>query len=173
MMLVWRPYKKRLIIERIKKISTDDLTKMAEFVLKNNCFEFNGKFKKKIWGTATGTKFAPPYGCIKHKPLVWFHYIGDVFFIWTLGKEKLSLFLEDLDNFHPNIKFSHEIHKGSIHFLDLDVRLSYGNISTDSYVKPTDRHQFLHHTSSHPDYTKCSIVFSQVLRVSRICSAKI
>ena len=45
-------------------------------------------------------------------------------------------------------------------------------ISTDLYVKPTDRHQFLHYTSSHPDHTKCSIVFGQTLRVSRICSEK-
>ena len=43
-------------------------------------------------------------------------------------------------------------------------------ISTDLLVKSTDRHQFLHYTSSHPEYTKCSIVFSQALRVSRICS---
>ena len=47
-----------------KKISTDDLTNMAEFVLKKNYFEFNGKVKKQISGTAIGTKFAPPYACI-------------------------------------------------------------------------------------------------------------
>ena len=77
-----------------KKISTDDLTKMAEFVLKNNYFEFNAKVKKQISGTAIDTKFAPPYACIfmdqveteflktqKHKPLVWFRYIDDIFFI--------------------------------------------------------------------------------------------
>ena len=80
--------------------------------------------------------------------------------------------MEDLNNFHPSIKFSHEVNKESIHFLDLRIRLSYGNISTDLYVKPTDRHQFLHYTLSHPDHTKRSIVFSQVLRVSRICSEK-
>ena len=64
-----------------KKISADDLTKMDEFVLKNNYFELNGKVKKQILGTAVGTKFAPPYACIfmdqheteflktqKHKP---------------------------------------------------------------------------------------------------------
>ena len=166
-----------------KKISTDDLTKMGKFVLKNNYFEFNGKVKEQISGTAIGTKFAPPYACIfmgqvetefletqKHKPLVWFRYIDDVFFIWTHGKEKLSLFLEDLNKFHPNIK--HETNKESIHFLDLNVRLSDGNISTDLYVKPTDRHRFLYYTSSHTDHTKRSIVFSQALRVSRICSEK-
>ena len=148
---------------------------MAEFVLKNNYFEFNGKVKKKISGTAIGTKFAPPYACIfmdqaetqflktqKHKPLVWFRYIDGVFFIWIHGKETLSLFLEDLSNFHPNIKFSHEV----------NIRTSDGNISTDLYVKPTGRHQFLYYTSSHPDHTKHSIVFGQTLRVSRICSEK-
>ena len=108
----------------------------------------------------------------KYKPLVWFCYIDDVFYIWTHGKEMLSLFLEDLNNFHPSIKFSHEVNKESIHFLDLSIRFSYGNILTDLYVKPTDIHQFLHYTLSHPDHTKCSIVFSKALRVSRICSKK-
>ena len=45
-------------------ISTEDLVKMAEFVLKNNYFEFNGQVKHEISGTAIGTKFAPPYTCI-------------------------------------------------------------------------------------------------------------
>ena len=36
---------------------------MAEFVLKNNFFEFNGGVKRKKSGTAIGTKFAP-YACI-------------------------------------------------------------------------------------------------------------
>ena len=35
-----------------KKISIDDLTKMTEFFLKNNCFQFNGKIKKQILETA-------------------------------------------------------------------------------------------------------------------------
>ena len=47
-----------------KKISTDNLTKMIELVLKNDYFQFNGKFKKQISRTAIGTKFAPPYACI-------------------------------------------------------------------------------------------------------------
>ena len=135
-----------------KNIFTDEPTKMAEFVLKKNYFEFNGKVKKEISGTAIGTKFAPLYVCIfmdqveieflktqKHKPLVWFRYIDDVFFIWTHGEEKPNSFLEDLNKCHPNIKFSHETNKENFHFLDLNVRLSDGNISTDLYVKPTDK----------------------------------
>ena len=59
----------------------------------------------------------------KHKPLVWFCYIDDVFIIWTNEKEKLSLFLEDLIKFQSTIKFSHDTNIESIHFLDLNVRL--------------------------------------------------
>ena len=49
---------------QVKKIATEDLVKMAEFVLKNDYFEFNESIKQQISGTAIGTKFAPPYACI-------------------------------------------------------------------------------------------------------------
>ena len=78
------------------KIPTNDLVKLAEFVLKNNFFEFNNEIKQQISGTAIGTKFTPPYTCIykdktetyflktqKLQPFVWLRYIDDIFFIWT------------------------------------------------------------------------------------------
>ena len=52
--------KKELDNQENKKISTDDLTKMVVFVLKNNYFEFNRKAKKQISGTVIGTKFLLP-----------------------------------------------------------------------------------------------------------------
>ena len=39
-----------------KKLPTEDI-KMADFLLKNNFFEFNSKFSQQISGTATGTKY--------------------------------------------------------------------------------------------------------------------
>ena len=47
-----------------------------------------------------------------------------------------------------------------------------GKISTDQFVKSRDHHLFLHYTSSHPKHTKRSTVFSQALRISRICSCE-
>ena len=47
-----------------KAVSTDNLVKMARFVLENNYFKFNGGVKKQISGTEIGTKFAPSYVCI-------------------------------------------------------------------------------------------------------------
>ena len=106
------------------------------------------------------------------KPLVWFRYIDDVFFIWTHGQEKLDSFLEELNRCNSYLKFTYESSKTGIPFLDLKVSLSNGNLSADLHIKSTDRHQFLHYILSHPDHTKRCIIYSQVLRISRICSNK-
>ena len=50
------------------------------------------------------------------------------------------------------------------------MSLSGNKLSTDLYIKPTDRYQYLHYTSSHPEHTNKSVVYSQALRLSRICS---
>ena len=47
-----------------KTISTDSLMDLADCVLKNNIFEHNLSFFKKLRGTAIGTKMAPPYAII-------------------------------------------------------------------------------------------------------------
>ena len=156
---------------------------MVVFVLKNNYFEFNEEVKYQISGTAIGTKFAPTYASIfmdekenldtqEFKPLVWFRYIDDVFFIWTHGKEVLEEFLKDFSNYYLNIKFTHEFNKENIPFLDLKLSLPGGQLTTDLQIKSTDKHQYLHYTSAHLDHTKRSIVLSQALRVSKICSDK-
>ena len=75
------------------------------------------------------------------------------FFIWTHGEDKFKRFLEHLNTFDSNLKFNHESSKKSLPFLDLKVKLSKGKLITDLYVKDTDRHQHLHHTSSHPNNT--------------------
>ena len=69
-----------------KTVPTEDIIKMAEFVLKNNLFEFNSKFYKNISRTAIGAKFALPHSCIfmdyieteflkslEIKPWLWIH----------------------------------------------------------------------------------------------------
>ena len=68
------------------------------------------------------------------------------------------------------MKLTHEFSKESLPLLDLKVKLLERKIKTDLYIKETDRHQYLHYSSSHPNHTKRSIVFSQALRMKRICS---
>ena len=105
-------------------------------------------------------------------PLVWFRCIDDIFFIWTQGKEHMETFLQELNNFNPDLKFTYESNEKEIPFLDLKVKLNEGKSSTDLYIKSTDRHQYLHFTSSHPNQGKRSKVYCQGLRVKRICSEK-
>ena len=99
----------------------------------------------------------------ENKSLIWLRYNVDIFFIWTHGEDKLETFLENLKQFHPNIKFTHESSTESILFLDLRVKLSQGKLETDLHIKPRDRHQYLHYSSSHPGHTKRSIVYEQTL----------
>ena len=104
-----------------------------------------------------------------NKPFCWVRNIDDIFFIWTHGQEKLKMF-QKINKFHPNLKFTGDSSEENVAFLGLKVKLKEVKIETDLHVKSTDRHQHLHSTSSHPQHTKRSIVLSQSLKVSRICS---
>ena len=56
--------RKRLNERETPRAATEELIIMADFVLKNNFFEFNGEVKRQKLGTTTGFKLAPPYVCI-------------------------------------------------------------------------------------------------------------
>ena len=166
-----------------KQISSDTLVELAEIVLKSNIFQFDEKTFKQVRGTAIGTKFAPPYAILfmadleekivsasEKKPMIWWKYIDDIFFIWEHGEESLENFLNQLNSFHPTIKFTAEYSKETINFLDLNIRLGGGELMMDLFVKPTDTHQFLDPSSSPPYHCKKGIPYSQALRLNRICS---
>ena len=166
----------------LKKIPTDDLIKMAEFVLSNNFFEFNSDTFQQISGTTMETKVAPPYACIYmdqveqkllatqiNQPLIWFRYIDDIFLYGLKGKKNKKKLCRVLIVSLPILSSPMSSEK-DISFLDLKVSLSKDELSTDLHIKLTDCHQSLHYSSNHPEHTKRSIVYSELLRVSRICS---
>ena len=165
-----------------KRISSDTLTELAEVVLKNNIFEFDEKTFKQKRGTAIGTKFAPPYTILfmanleekmlegfEKKPMIWWRYIDDIFFIWEHGEESLKVFIEQVNMFHSTIKFTAEYSTEQANFLDVNIKLIDGELKTDFFVKPTGTHQFLDPTSCHPYHCKKGIPYSQALRLNRIC----
>ena len=106
----------------------------------------------------------------KVKKSVWWRYIDDIFFIWEHGEESLKEFINEINSFHPTIKFTVDWSKEKNNFLDVDVTLKNGVLSTDLFVKPTDTHQFLDPTSCHPYHCKKGIPYRQTLRLDRICS---
>ena len=117
-----------------QSVSTDTLVELADLVLSNNFFEFNGDFFKQIRGTAIGTKCAPSYAILflaaleeklleqsQYKPWLWWRYIDDVFLVWTHGEEKLLQFVDFLNSAHHSIKFTVEYSKETVNFLDSQV----------------------------------------------------
>ena len=74
------------------------------------------------------------------KPWVWMSYMDDIFFIWTESEDELEGFLQRLNVFHPNLKFTHGNSKLSINFLDVTVSINGEEFESDLYCKPTDCH---------------------------------
>ena len=119
-----------------QSVTSENLCKLAEIVLKHNYFEFGQDVYQQILGTAIGTKFAPPYANIfmadleeeilknpKFKQFLWLRYL-DIFSFWTESVDKLKEFSNYLYEFHPSIKFTMEYSKKKINFLDVLVAKS-------------------------------------------------
>ena len=127
---------------------------LAQCVLKNNIFEYNLLFFKKLRGTAIETKVAPPYeiifmggleeqilwDCI-FKPLVCCRYIDNMFLLWKHREEKLKELLDILNRYHPSIKFTSKYSRERIDFLDAEIIKKDNRLLTDVSVKSTDSHQ--------------------------------
>ncbi|XP_064461611.1 uncharacterized protein LOC135371549 [Ornithodoros turicata] len=159
------------------------LSKLVNLILKNNNFEFDSQHYLQISGTAMGTKMAPIYANIfmgtleekfvegrERKPALYKRYLDDIFMIWPHSVRDLIEFINDLNQFHPTIKFTHTYSTATVNFLDVQVRLQDGVLSTDLFRKPTDSQQYLSFHSCHPRHTKLAIPYSQALRYRKICS---
>ena len=164
-------------------VVSENLAHAINFILTHNFFTFNDKYYLQIKGTAMGTKMAPSYANIfmdeletkmlssfPLKPLLYLRYIDDIFIIWDHGKDALKSFEAHVNSFHTSIKFTLEVSPKQVSFLDVLVQLNDNQLSTSVYYKPTDNHMYLDFNSFHPSSLKKSIVYSQCLRLKRICS---
>ena len=163
---------------------TQTLLCLAEKVLTLNSFSFNGQTFSQVSGVAMGTKMGPSYACLfmgylEHhffqqytKPLPEFYkrYIDDCFGLTSLNSDQILDFIHAWNDFHPNIRFTHQISSNTVNFLDINVSLSHGNLQTSVHYKPTDAHTYLHYESFHNPSVKNNIPYSQFLRLRRLCS---
>ncbi|KAL9952017.1 hypothetical protein ACROYT_G039216 [Oculina patagonica] len=163
---------------------TDTLVRLAELVPSLNTFDFGGTHYQQVGGVAMGTKMGPNYACLfvgyveqkmfadyhGQKPELYKRYIDDVLGASSGTREDLESFIEFCSSYHPSLKYTFEISESSIPFLDLSLSISNDRISTSIHYKPTDTHNYLHYSSSHPTQCKNGIPFGQFLRLRRICS---
>ena len=178
---------------KYKSIPSLILRKMIMLVLQRNIFRFRNSFYTQTKGTCMGTPMAPNYanlfmdkfetqlldGFYKKtgkRPMIWWRYIDDIFFIWNDGEESLTEFVNFAQKFSESekmkskIKFTVNQSTEEVSFLDVRVTNKNGKISTSVYSKPTDSHLYLSQTSNHPKHVLKNIPKSQFLRLRRICS---
>ena len=124
----------------------------------------------------------PPYACrymdyiedqfLKNEqiqPWIWLRYIDDIFFIQTASEKELDDFLERLNYFHLNVKFTHERFKEEINFLDVTVKVNHGELSP---ISTANLLMTISTISTFTSHTKSSIIFSRAMKMRIICSKK-
>ena len=165
-----------------KRMETNTVLEMIETVLENNVFSFNGKQYVQTDGVAIGSRLGRNYACtymrkwddelrkFANQPMVYYRYIDDGFGIWLHGERSLKEFQNYANSIHPNIKVELRYSNDKIEFLDTMVILENGQIITDLYTKPTDKHIYVDRKSSHPTNVKKSLPYGLGIRLKRICS---
>ena len=166
-------------------ILTKVITTFLFLILNLNNFIFNGKHYLQQQGVSMGTICAPSYAnvflgsfeskfiypLIRGKCNLYTRFIDDIFLIWKGTEKELVDTITKLNASHHSIKFDLNYSYSEINFLDtLIYKDENGKLQTKIYRKPSDRPNYLHSYSEHPISTKNSIIFSQALRIKRICS---
>ena len=163
------------------------LGKLILFVLTYNYLSFNDNVFLQILGTAMGTVMAPSFANIfmahleesmlllaPSQPFLYKRFIDDIFIIWTSGREEFEKFKKHCNEFNNDIKFewTEMNEEGKTAFLDVELTLSDGFISTRIFSKACDKHQYILPTSAHPKSCWKSLPYSLFLRAKRICSSE-
>ena len=168
----------------VKEPSTPTLTRLAELVLNLNAFSFNNQHYRQIGGVAMGSKMGPNYACLfvgyieeqirsnytGFVPQLHKRYIDDVVGAAQCCRLDLEEFINYVSNYHPALQFTFNISELELPFLDIKLAIKNNTLQTSVHYKETDTHNYLHHTSLHPDHCKKAIPYSQFLRFRRICS---
>ena len=167
------------------KASVKVITTFLWLILTLSNFVFNGINYLQKMGVTMGSNCSPSYAnlfmgefeaqhlypLLRGKCKLYTRYIDDIFFIWNGTENELLEFFRNINGIHRTIKFEPNYSTSEINFLDTVVyKNQSGILQTKLYQKPTDRTNLLHFKSAHPTATKTSIIYSQALRIKRICS---
>ena len=111
------------------------------------------------------------------KPLVWKRFINDIFSLWNIPMEEVSIFVNFANSFYPTIKFTCEMSSEQAVFLDTEVfkgpRLSsLGILDSQIHFKPTETFQYTHFSTCDRFNTKKGFIKREALRLLRTNSVK-
>lgn len=108
------------------------------------------------------------------KPKLWLRYVDDTFVIWTHGKDRLTEFLNHLNNIHEKIQFTMETEdRGQLPFLDvLVIKKEDGTLGHTVYRKKTHTDRYLHADSHHHPSQLKSVIKTLNTRATRLADTE-
>ena len=154
----------------------------------NNYFEFDGKSFLQVRGVPMGKPWAPAVANIymnkwdtlvrarlQRGPRLFVRYVDDVLFIFDTVEEAQRA-LQVMQGLWPNIRIGEYCLAKQCHFLDLALSLVSAEtagcfVSFSVYRKPSDLRVLLDFTSSHSLGVKLSTLFSQCVRIWKLCDS--
>ena len=138
----------------------------------------NSNWYQQISGTAMGCSISVYFAntfmfyrtekLVRNPPedLLYFgRYIDDLIGIWKGNKEDIIPTLNTITD--EALALTFVISDAPLEALDLKLTLINGRVNCELFRKPTEGHQYVHHTSMHPPALLKSIPFSQLLRIRR------
>ena len=91
--------------------------------------------------------------------------------VWIKSKSELRHFMNEINKKHQSMKFDFKFSKENIEFLDTLVYIvSKNRLQTTFYKKSTDCQNYLHAKLAHLFSLKKCFLYSQAVRIKRICS---
>ena len=108
-------------------------------------------------------------------PLLWLRYIDDILVIWPHSKSEFFDFFNQLNDYHPTIKYTYELSDQKINFLDITIFkgkrfLEQHILDLAPFFKSTNKMQYLHFDSCHPPHTFKGLILGEAIRMLRASS---
>jgi hypothetical protein len=72
-------------------------------------------------------------------PELFSRYIDDIFALWEFEQKDWDTFFTAINSYHNSIKFTFDISKSEIHFLDTTIYTKNNILRSKLYTKPTDK----------------------------------
>lgn len=152
------------------------------FGLQHNYFWYNADYYRQLPGIGMGAKYAPSvanvfmakweeeaiFSDVPENLILYKRFIDDCIVIWKVD-EPIQMF-DQLNINQKNIKLEYEIGNKVVQFLDLEIQLEKGRITTKTFFKPVERNSYRPTDSCHYEPWLLNIPKGQMIRLRRNCS---
>jgi len=108
----------------------------------------------------------------EYNPALYLRYVDDIFAIFRQGVG-IDIFLDKINQAHPNIKFTVEEATETLPFLDVEVRLNEDTYDSWVWRKKTHTGVMLNFTAIAPTKWKFGLIICLLNRIWDICSSNV